>query len=107
MIQMAKEERNKQIVNNARMTTTIDYPCGCSYLFAHHVELKHVCPQHDLSKTVYIILGINLIYCKNWIKIQLTFEDMWLPLQDYFYRLSGSPVVFPYHPMLLLPTFEG
>ena len=43
----------------------------------------------------------------NWINIQLTFEDMWFPLQDYFYRLRGSPVVFPYHPMLLLPTFEG
>ena len=49
----------------------------------------------------------NVCYYKHWINIQLTFEDMWLSLQDYFYRLRGNPVVFPYHPMLLLPTFEG
>ena len=30
---------------------------------------------------------------------------MWLPLQDYFDRLRDSPVVCPYHPTLILPTF--
>jgi Protein of unknown function (DUF1326) len=38
---------------------------------------------------------------------QLAFEDMWFPLQDYFDRLLDSPVVFPYHSILILPTFEG
>jgi hypothetical protein len=31
---------------------------------------------------------------------------MWLPLQDNFDRLRHRHVVCPYHPMLLLPTFE-
>ncbi|MBD0360526.1 MAG: hypothetical protein ICV56_07445 [Nitrososphaeraceae archaeon] len=38
--------------------------------------------------------------------IQLTFEDMWLSLQDYFDRLRDSPVVFPCCSKLILPTFE-
>jgi hypothetical protein len=46
MVQITEEERKKQIVNNAKMTT-IEYSCGCSYLFDHHIELKNICPQHE------------------------------------------------------------
>jgi hypothetical protein len=52
MVQITEEERRKQIVNNAKMTT-IEYPCGCSYLFDHHIELKHVCPQHESELTTH------------------------------------------------------
>jgi hypothetical protein len=50
MVQVTKEGRKKQIINNAKMTT-IDYPFGCSYLFDHHIELKHVCPQQESELT--------------------------------------------------------
>jgi hypothetical protein len=47
---------------------------------------------------------------KNLLKLfkknRLTFEDMWLSLQDYFDRLRDSPVVFPCCSTLILPTFE-
>jgi hypothetical protein len=53
MIQITEEEeRRKQLVNNAKMTI-IEYPCGCSYLFDHHIELKHVCPQHESELTTH------------------------------------------------------
>ena len=50
MVQIKEEERKKQLVNSAKMIT-IDYPCGCSYLFDHHIELKQVCPQHEAELT--------------------------------------------------------
>ena len=53
MVQVTKEEeRRKQIVNNAKMTT-IEYPCGCSYMFDHHIELKNICPQHESHLTTH------------------------------------------------------
>ena len=53
MVQIIEEEeRRKQLVNNAKMIT-IEYPCGCSYLFDHHIELKHVCPQHESELTIH------------------------------------------------------
>ena len=53
MVQVTEEEeRKKQIVNNARMTT-IEYPCGCSYLFDHHIELKHICTEHESELTTH------------------------------------------------------
>jgi hypothetical protein len=52
MAHATEEERRKQIISNAKMTT-IEYPCGCSYLFDHHIELKHVCPQHESELTIH------------------------------------------------------
>jgi hypothetical protein len=52
MVQVIEEERKKQIVNNARMTT-IDYPCGCSCLFDHHIELEHICSEHESQLTTH------------------------------------------------------
>jgi hypothetical protein len=53
MVQVTKEEeRRKQIVNNAKMTT-IEYPCGCSYLFDYHIELKNICSQHESELTIH------------------------------------------------------
>jgi hypothetical protein len=53
MVQVTKEEeRRKQIVNNAKMTT-IEYPCGCSYLFDHYIELKNICSQHESELTIH------------------------------------------------------
>jgi hypothetical protein len=51
MVQLT-EERKKQIANNAKMTT-IDYPCGCSYLFDHHIELQHICSQHESELNIH------------------------------------------------------
>jgi hypothetical protein len=53
MVQITEEEeRRRQIVNNAKMTT-IEYSCGCSYLFDHHIELKNICPQHESQLTTH------------------------------------------------------
>jgi hypothetical protein len=52
MVQITEEERRKQLVNNAKMTT-IEYSCGCSYLFDHHIELKHICSEHESQLTTH------------------------------------------------------
>jgi hypothetical protein len=52
MVQVTEEERKKQLVNNAKMIT-IEYPCGCSYLFDHHIELKHICSEHETHLTTH------------------------------------------------------
>jgi hypothetical protein len=54
MVQITEEEeeRRKQIVNNAKMTT-IDYPYRCGYLFDHHIELKNICSEHESQLTTH------------------------------------------------------
>jgi len=27
----------------------IEYPCGCRYLFDHHIKLERVCSEHELE----------------------------------------------------------
>jgi hypothetical protein len=52
MVQITEEERRKQLVNNAKMTT-IEYPCGCSYMFDHDIELEHICSEHESQLTTH------------------------------------------------------
>jgi hypothetical protein len=53
MVQITEEEeRRKQLVNSAKMIT-IEYPCGCSYLFDHHIELKNICSEHESELTIH------------------------------------------------------
>jgi hypothetical protein len=49
MVQITEEEeRRKQLINNAKMTI-VEYSCGCSYLFDHHIELKTYAHNMNLS----------------------------------------------------------
>ena len=47
MVQITEEKRN-----NARMAI-IEYSCGCSYLFDHHIELKRICSEHESQLTTH------------------------------------------------------
>jgi hypothetical protein len=45
--------------------------------------------------------------CQSLLSGKLTFEDMWLSLQDYFDRLGHSPVVCPCCRVLSTDQFYG
>lgn len=52
MVQVTEKDGEKQIVSIPRMAT-IEYSCGCSYLFDHHIELKHICSEHESQLTAH------------------------------------------------------
>jgi hypothetical protein len=43
MVQITEEERNNALA-------TIEYSCGCIYMFDHHIELKHYAQNMNLSQ---------------------------------------------------------
>ena len=47
MVQVIQERKN----NTNNMTLT--YNCGCSYLFDHHIELEHICSEHESQITTH------------------------------------------------------
>jgi hypothetical protein len=49
---MIDEEKAKRIMSNAR-NKVIEYPCGCAYLFDHHIILKRVCAKHEADILTY------------------------------------------------------
>lgn len=44
VIQKKKKNTSKVILN---------YACGCSYLFDHHIELEHICSEHESQLTAH------------------------------------------------------
>jgi hypothetical protein len=63
MRQTIDEEKVKTLTNNAK-NRTIEYSCGCSYLFDHHIELKQCKSEKYLSgNNVQICLQYIPLYC--------------------------------------------
>jgi hypothetical protein len=52
MAEVIHTEKERKITSNAR-SKTIEYSCGCSYLFDHHITLKRICPEHETHLTTY------------------------------------------------------
>ena len=46
MTQLSDRDRTKSDVNKGR-NKTIEYSCGCIYLFDHEIILKHICQEHE------------------------------------------------------------
>jgi hypothetical protein len=47
MTQVTQEKKNNT------STVTLNYTCGCSYLFDHHIELEHICSEHESQLTTH------------------------------------------------------
>jgi hypothetical protein len=47
MAQVTQEKKNNT------STVTLNYTCGCSYLFDHHIELEHICSEHESQLTTH------------------------------------------------------
>jgi hypothetical protein len=50
--QIADEQKAKRIISDAR-NKTIEYPCGCVYLFDHYIILERICPKHEADILTY------------------------------------------------------
>lgn len=49
MASMMEQEKRKDGSSYARKIKQIQYPCGCKYLFDHHITLEHICHEHELE----------------------------------------------------------
>jgi hypothetical protein len=52
MAEVIQTEKAKKITSNAR-SKTIEYSCGCSYLFDHYIILKRIYPEHETHLITY------------------------------------------------------